>query len=121
MDTEGNGYFISFDVVNGLVQIRAWGFNALNNRQNFIFNNLQAGIFPVKRSFLFRLIRYGHYIELSIDGAVKLTLMDYTYSGHGVGLYSASSVISLQQSTLKTLPDPEEEYASQEEAQKLPD
>lgn len=118
MDDEGNGYFISFDVMNGLVQIRAWGFNALNNRQNFIFNNIQSGIFPAKRSFQFRLIRYGHYIELSIDGAVKLTLMDYTYSGNGMGLYSASSIISLQKSVVKTLPDPEGEYASQEEAQK---
>ncbi len=121
MDIDGNGYFISFDVVNGIVQIRAWGYNELNNKQNFIFNNIQSGIFPVKRSFEFRLIRHGHYIELSIDGSVKLTLMDYTYSGPGIGLYSASSQISLQRSVLKILPDPEEEYASQEEAQTLPD
>lgn len=119
IDEEGNGYFISFDVVNGLVQIRAWGFNPLNNRQNFIFSNIQSGIFAISRSFQFRLIRYGHYIELSIDGTVKLTLMDYTYSGKGIGLYSASSVISLQNSTMKVLPNPEEEYASQEEAQKM--
>ncbi len=121
IDQEGNGYFISFDVVNGLVQIRAWGFNPLNNRHNFIFTNIQSGIFPVKRSFYFRLIRYGHYIELSIDGAVKLTLMDYTYSGNGIGLYSASSMISLQNSKVSVLPDPEGEYASQEEARKLPE
>ena len=119
IDEDGNGYFISFDVVNGLVQIRAWGFNPLNNRQNFIFSNIQSGIFAISRSFQFRLIRYGHYIELSIDGTVKLTLMDYTYSGRGIGLYSASSVISLQNSLLKVLPNPEGEYASQEEAQKI--
>ena len=39
--------------------------------------------------------------------------MDYTYSGSGVGLYSASSVISLQNSIVKILPDPVDEYASQ--------
>ncbi|HEU5292289.1 MAG TPA: glycosyl hydrolase family 32 [Cyclobacteriaceae bacterium] len=114
-DGDGSGYFISFDVVNGLAQIRAWGFNPLNNRQNFIFNNIQSGIFAANRSFHFKLIRYGHYIELSINGAVKLTLIDYTYSGQGLGLYSASSVISLQDSTLRILPEPEEEYASQED------
>lgn len=121
IDTDGNGYFISFNVINGLVQIRVWGFNPLNTRQNFIFNDIQSGVFTTneERSFHFRLIRYGHYIELSIDGVVKLTLMDYTYSGAGIGLYSASSVISLQHSTVKVLPDPEEEYASQEEAQKI--
>jgi beta-fructofuranosidase len=123
MDENGNGYFISFDVVAGLVQIRAWGFNPLNNRQNFVFNNIQSHVFSTNesKSFNFKLIRYGHYIELSVNEAVKLTLMDYTYSGSGIGLYSASSVISLQNSVLSILPAPEEEYASQEEAQKLTD
>ena len=121
MDEEGSGYFISFDVMNGLLQIRSWGFNPLNNRQNFIFTDIQSGTFKTNgdKSFLFRLIRYGRYIELSIDGVVKLTLMDYAYTGNNIGLYSASSIISLQNSVVKILPDPEEEYASQEEAGKL--
>ena len=121
MDLDGNGYFISFNVVNAVVMIRAWGFNPLNTRQNFIFSDIQSAVFTTneKNTFHFKLIRYGHYIELSIDGIVKLTLMDYTYSGNGIGLYSASSVISLQQSVVRTLPDPEGEYASQEEAQKI--
>ncbi|MEO8412953.1 MAG: glycosyl hydrolase family 32 [Ginsengibacter sp.] len=121
IDQEGNGYFISFDVANGLLQIRSWGFNPLNIRHNFIFNDIQSGVFDTNghKSFYFRLIRYGNYIELSIDGQVKLTLMDYTYSGNGIGLYSASSVISLQNATVKVLTDPQEEYASQEEEGKL--
>ncbi len=121
IDEDGNGYFISFDVSSGLIQIRAWGFNPMNNRQNFIFNNIQSAIFTINgiKSFAFKLIRYGHYIELSIDGIVKLTLMDYTYSGGGIGLYSASSVISLQNSVVKILPELEDEYASQEEAGRL--
>ncbi|MEO6639362.1 MAG: glycosyl hydrolase family 32 [Ginsengibacter sp.] len=121
IDEDANGYYISFDVNNGLVQIRSWGFNEANNRQNFIFTDIQSGIFSMKEkdSFRFKLIRYGNYIELSIDGEVKLTLMDYAYSGAGLGIYSASSVISLQHSTMKLLPEPEEEYASQEEAGKL--
>ncbi len=121
IDADGNGYFISFNVSNGQVLIRAWGFNPLNTRQNFIFTDIQSGFFTPneQNTFHFRLIRYGHYIELSIDGVVKLTLMDYTYSGDRIGLYSASSIISLQHSVVKILPDPEEEYASQEEAQKI--
>lgn len=115
IDNEGNGYFISIDMLHGLVNIRAWGFNPLNNRQNFIFNNIQSGFFYAirKNTFYFKLIRYGHYIELSINDIVILTLMDYTYSGSGIGLYSASSVISLQNSIVKILPDPVDEYASQ--------
>ncbi|MBS1609636.1 MAG: glycosyl hydrolase family 32 [Bacteroidetes bacterium] len=121
MDNEGNGYYISFNVKNNQVQIRVWGFNPMNNRQNFIFNDLQAGFFSFVNpdSFRFRLIRYGHYIELSIEDIVILTLVDYTYTHNNIGLYSASSVISLQQSIIKILPAPEEEYASQEEAQKI--
>jgi beta-fructofuranosidase len=123
IDTDGNGYFISFDLSNGLVNIRTWGFNPLNSRSNFIFHDIQSGVFSPSEnnSFYFKLIRYGNYIELSIDGIVKLTLMDYTFSGKGIGLYSASSIISLQDSVVKALPNPPEEYASQEEAQKLSD
>lgn len=121
IDLDGNGYFISFNATGGEVKIRTWGFNPLNTRQNFIFNDIQSGFFePNERKTIhFRLIRYGHYIELSIDDIVKLTLMDYTYSGNGFGLYSASSVISLRHSVVKVLPDPEGEYAGQEEAQKI--
>jgi beta-fructofuranosidase len=45
--------------------------------------------------------------------------MDYTFSGNSIGLYSASSVISLQNSKVMILPNPPGEYASQEETQKL--
>lgn len=120
MDDDGNGYFISFDLFNGRVIIRSWGFNPLNHRENFIFSQIQSEIFTInaQKSLAFRLVRYGHYIELSIDGIVKLTLMDYSFSGNNIGIYSASSVITLSQSILKVLPNPPEEYASQEEAQK---
>ncbi|MEO8171774.1 MAG: glycosyl hydrolase family 32 [Sediminibacterium sp.] len=121
MDKEGNGYFISFNVLNNQAQIRAWGFNPVNHRQNFIFNDIQAGFFATAKpdTLHFRLIRFGHYIELSIDGIVILTLMDYTYSNGFIGLYASSAIISLQQSVIRILPAPEEEYASQESAQKL--
>ncbi|MDO9376277.1 MAG: glycosyl hydrolase family 32 [Ferruginibacter sp.] len=121
IDADGNGYFISFDLLNGLVNIRTWGFNPLNTRNNFIFHDIQSGVFsvPNKKSFRFKLIRYGNYIELSINGFVELTLMDYTFSGSGVGLYTCSAVIALEESTLAAISNPPEEYASQEDAQKL--
>jgi len=123
IDQEGNGYFISFDLSIGIVNIRTWGFNPLNTRENFIFYNIQSGTFATNKnnSIYFKLIRYGSYIELSIDGTVKLTLIDYTFSGSGIGLYAASSVISLQHSLVRVLPDPPEEYASQEGYQRIPE
>lgn len=121
MDHEGNGYFISFDVKKGTLRIRGWGFNPMDVRQNFVFNDLQYGVFEPKKSnsFYFMLIRYGNYIELSIDGEVKLTLMDYAFSGSNLGLYSASSVIALQESRIKKLPEISDEYASQETHSRL--
>ncbi|HEY6435826.1 MAG TPA: hypothetical protein VIY47_04490, partial [Ignavibacteriaceae bacterium] len=101
---------------------RAWGFNPLNARQNFIFNELQNGFFdarPDNNTISFKLIRYGHYFELSIQNVVILTLMDYTYTGNNMGLYACSSRITLQRSILSILPDPIGEYASQEEAHKI--
>lgn len=121
MDKDGNGYFISFDFSNGLVNIRSWGFNPDNSRNNFIFKNIQAGFFGFseKQALHFRLIRYGNYIELAINGVVKLTLMDYTFAAGFTGLYSSSAVVTLEQAVIKTLPNQADEYASQQDAQKL--
>ncbi len=115
-DEEGNGYFIPFDFVNGYVTIRSWGFNPLDNRKNFVFNPLQSNLFQCDddRRLHFKLIRYGNYIELSVNGVIKLTLIDYTFTGSRIGLYSASSTIVLSDSVIYTLPDSVNEYASQE-------
>lgn len=112
IDADGSGYYYSFDVMNGVVEAKAWGFSALDVRSNFVFNVLQNNVFKIKdnREFHFRLIRYGNYTELSIDGVVKLSFIDYKYAGNGFGLYSASSTISLKNSILKTLPLPASEY-----------
>jgi len=121
LDNEGNGYYISFNLLNGEVVIRAWGFNPLNARQNFIFNEIQKGFFDIRdtKSISFKLIRYGRYIELSIHDVVILTLMDYAYSGNNLGIYTCSSRVKFENSLLSILPDPVGEYASQEEAHKV--
>ena len=120
VDQEANGYFISIDLIEGFIQLRSWGYNPDNNRQNFIFSNLQTNVCVVPPSGIihFKLICYGNYIELSVDGEVKLTLMDYIWNGPGVGLYTTASSIVLEESVIKTLPAVKHEYASQEVAQK---
>lgn len=120
IDQEGNGYFISFDLIEGLIQLRSWGYNPANSRENFIFNNIQTNtcIAPASGSIYFKLICYGNYIELSVDEEVKITLIDYTWSGPGMGLYTASASVVLEDSVIKTLPDVVSEYASQELATK---
>jgi beta-fructofuranosidase len=121
IDKDGNGYYISFDVSNGVVKIRTWGYNPANDKQNFIFNDIQSNLFTVNadRCFHFSLLRYGNYIEVSVDGTVKLTLIDYMYSGNFMGLYSASSKISLQDSIVKILPDPEKNMPARKKFRKI--
>lgn len=113
-DDEGSGYYFSFDVVNGHIQVRAWGYNPDDYKSNFIFITLQDNFFLVSDTFSyhFQLIRYGGYIELSIDGIVKITLADYKYNGKNMGIYSASSVFSLKQSVINVLPSPTNEYGT---------
>ncbi|MBY5956666.1 family 43 glycosylhydrolase [Membranicola marinus] len=113
IDEDGNGYFISMDFVNGYVQIRRWGFNPDDYLNNFKFDNLQTGLFKPSpdRKIQFRLIRYGYYIELSIDDRVILTLVDYQFEGDLIGLYSASSILSMSNSRIHILGEPETEYA----------
>lgn len=113
MDNDGSGYYYSFDVVNGQVEIKAWGFNEANVRSNFKFTVLQDNVFAINQnqlSYHFKLIRYGNYIELAIDGLVKLTLIDDAYSYQYMGLYSASSIVSLNNSFIRKLPPMEDEY-----------
>lgn len=121
IDKEGNGYYISFDLIEGLIQLRSWGYNPGNNKENFIFSNIQTNvcIVPVSGTVEFKLICYGNYIELAVNGEVKITLMDYDWSGMGMGIYTASAAVVLEDAVIKTLPDVENEYASQEMANKL--
>ncbi|MEJ2681306.1 MAG: family 43 glycosylhydrolase [Gammaproteobacteria bacterium] len=115
-DTEGNGYWITIDVINGYVKIRSWSFNETNVHNNFIYESLQANHFPppCDRSLNFKLIRYGNYLELSIDNRIVLTLIDYQYSNPFLGFYLSSCSATLTNSTIYSLSDPQHEYASQE-------
>jgi len=113
---DGCGYYISLDFKSGYVQIRAWGFNPDDPQNNFVFKNLQTNQFIPNSNYSldFKLIRYGHYIELSINDIVKLTLIDYKYSESRIGLYTASSIITLTNSRYSVLENPIEEYGTQE-------
>ena len=114
--SDGSGYYISLDFKSGYVQIRAWGFNPDDPQNNFVFKNLQTNQFIPNSNYSldFKLIRYGHYIELSINDIVKLTLIDYKYSESRIGLYTASSIITLTNSRYSVLENPIEEYGTQE-------
>jgi len=113
-DGDGTGYYISIDFVNGFVQFRAWGFNEKDVKNNFIFENIQTNQFEIleNKQIHFKIIRYGNYYELSINEIVKLTLLDFKYNDGKIGVYVCSAIISLSDSRIHVIPEPENEYAT---------
>lgn len=116
-DSNANGYYISFDFINGFVQIRQWGYNDQDITNNFIFKNLQINQFKhsKKKKIKFKLLYFSAYIELSINGNVRLTLVDSLFTGGYIGIYCCSAKAGLKNSVLKELTEPETEYGFQQD------
>jgi beta-fructofuranosidase len=122
-DKEATAYYLSIDFVNGLVQFRAWGFNEKDVKNNFIFENIQTNQFEIheEKEIYFKIIRYGNYYELSINDIVKLTLLDFKYSEGKIGVYVCSAIVSVSDSKIHVLPEPENEYATSDPDRYLKD
>ena len=108
LDDQLNGYFISLDAVRGFTQIRAWGTKPERIFQNYIYDDLQLATFPPNPEgrYAFSLIRWGSYIELSIDGIVRLTLVDARFKGRNLGVYVESAEVTLSDMVLHALEVP---------------
>ena len=113
MDDEGNGYYISLDLIKGLAQARAWGEkpvgplddDELPPEQAFHFETLQTSNFIVDSDgpWELLLIGYGKYLELSVDGYIVLTLADRSFKQGRVGFYVESSQIRVEDLAIEEL------------------
>lgn len=108
LDDQLNGYFVSLDGLRGFTLIRAWGSRPERIFQNYIYEDLQLATFPPNPHgrYTFSLIRWGSYIELSIDGVVRLTLVDSRFKGRNLGVYVESARIVLSDLQLQALEVP---------------
>jgi len=108
-----NGYFISLDTERGKALIRAWGNRLERVFQNYIYENLQVGEFtPIAdRRYSLRLIRWGGYIELVVNGVVRLSLVDTRFNGRSIGIYLESAEITLATQSLQMLEGPGRDLA----------
>ena len=82
VDDDGNGYYLSLDLIKGLAQLRAWGENgAQEHDRAFDYQQLQAGHFVnIDRGpWEIEVVAYGMYLEVSINGYVTLSLVDDTF------------------------------------------
>ena len=109
---DGSGYFISLDVVNGFAQLRAWGVNEDDPREDYIFRTLQSNHFTIdpRMTYTFKLINYGSYIEFSLNDRVILSLVDYTYTSGELGVYCSCTEVALRDSSINLLRAPSEDY-----------
>ena len=105
LDDQVSGYFIFLDTERGNVRVLIWGARPERVFQNYVFENLQTGEFsPVDdRRHRFRLIRWRSYIELSLDGVVRLALVDPRCTGRNLGVFVESGEVVLSGLVLHTL------------------
>jgi len=108
LDEQLSGYFIFLDTERGTVRVLIWGARPERVFQNYVFENLQTGEFsPVDdRRHSFRLIRWKSYIELSVDGVVRLSLVDPRFTGKSLGVFVESAEVALSGLTLHALAVP---------------
>ena len=112
-DEEGNGYFISLDMVNGIAQARAWGHRPGGRfNEAFLYKNIQQNHFfaNASRAYDLEAVAYGGYIEFSVNGFVILSLVDTTYMEQDrLGLYVESAAERFDDVQLEVLKGPSHE------------
>lgn len=108
LDDQLNGYFMSIDATRGFTLLRAWGTKPERIFRNYIYEDLQLATFPPSPGgrYAFSLLRWGSYIELSIDGIVRLTLVDARFKGRNIGVYVESADLCLSEPVLHALEAP---------------
>ena len=133
-----SGYYLSLDLQKGLAQLRSWKSNYHENpdlsphessvptvgatpsgtddgvgEHAFSFNAIQNANFLTNRTgpWDFELVAYGRYLELSIDGFVRLSLVDDTFRDGRLGFYAETAQIRVDHLELDHLYPPHDEAA----------
>ncbi|MDN3718668.1 hypothetical protein QW131_04120 [Roseibium salinum] len=109
VNEEGDGYYLALDLINGIAQIRAWGANPTPEFEYaFRYEPLQEAHFRGNHQgpWQIELIAHGMYIEFSIDGYVILSLVDDIFAEGGVGFYTESAAVCLNDLEIETLRRP---------------
>lgn len=113
---EGDGYYLSLDLVNGIAQIRAWGANPSPEFEHaFRYEPLQEAQFrgAPHGPWHIEVVAHGTYLEVSIDSYIVLSLVDESFIGGAVGFYVESASLGLKAVTVETLSRPIVEHATE--------
>jgi len=115
VNDEGDGYYLSLDLLKGVAQMRAWGRSAEADKEYaFNYRQLQAGYFVSRDDgpWGLEIVAHGTYLEVSINGSVILSLVDETYATGRIGFYCESSKIMIASQGVERLSTPKQEEAS---------
>lgn len=109
-DTQ-DGYYLSLDLLKGIAQLRAWHTGQPGSGEHMMqFRALQSGNWysesPGKAEL--SLIAFGHYLELSVNGHVILTLADSTFTEGLFGFYLESARLRLRDVDLREMHGPQQ-------------
>ncbi len=112
-DPQGNGHYISLDLINGIAQGRFWSERHDGDIENaFDYNIIQSNRFPGSKqpNLSIELVVFGGYVELSIDRRIVLRYVDIRGMDQDIfGIYVESAKLALSGETLEILDGPEEE------------
>ena len=104
-----DGYYLSLDLMKGVAQLRTWDTGPDGSGEDMMqFRSLQSGFWhaPHAGRAAVKLLAFGSYIELSVDGCVLLSLADQTFRGGLMGVYLESSRLSLSDVRLHHMESP---------------
>ncbi len=111
---EGDGYYLSLDLITGIAQLRIWGANPHPEFEHaFRFEPIQEARFRGSHDGPWQIeaVAHGMYLEVSIDGFIVLSLVDEAYSEGRLGFYTESASLKLNDVTIETLERPVVEHA----------
>lgn len=108
LSEDGDGYYLSLDLLKGIAQLRAWAARPGGDMERaFDYVPLQSNYYVAHGDpHPFCLLAYGSYLEFSLDGAVLLTLSDERFDEGRLGFYTESARLRIHDLTLETLDRP---------------
>ncbi|MEL7237443.1 MAG: glycosyl hydrolase [Planctomycetota bacterium] len=112
-----SGYYLSLDFVKGLAQLRSWEQQESPNEHiglgenAFHFKAIQTANFLTDRNgpWDIELVAYGRYLEFSVDGYVRLTLVDDSFAKGRLGFYAETARIRVDELTVEAMHAPRDE------------
>ncbi|MEZ6133176.1 MAG: glycosyl hydrolase [Planctomycetaceae bacterium] len=106
-----DGYYISLDLAKGIAQFRSWSTGPPGSGEQMMqFNSLQAGFWHSQNctDVVIQLLSFGSYHELSIGGAVVLSLADGQFEEGLLGIYVETAALRVSNLLVEELEPPEQ-------------